>query len=60
MFVDSLLEKAEKIGEKVGISINTKAKKIIKIVVISLSVIFIGGLILMATLFRTSLGKKKE
>ena len=56
---DDVMDSIESFGEKIGNKINKSGSWVLKILIISLSIIFIGGIIFIGTIIRRSVGKKE-
>lgn len=55
---DDIMDAVESFGEKIGKKINRSGSWVIKGIVMSLSIIFIGGIILVGAILKKSIGSK--
>lgn len=55
---DSALERAVKIGEKIGDFIHVNAKGLIRILIIVISILLLGGVYMFVAVLKRSFGKK--
>lgn len=55
---DDVMDVIEKFGEKIGKKINRSGSWVIKALIMTVSIIFLGGIVLVGTIIKKSVGSK--